>query len=265
MASKKRMSRKELKQVDPLTDKLNRMVKWLEERKTALILGGVLTVVTMGGAGLYQHFKAKSDESYRHKTTAALMGGGQVFAPVGETQAGQEDAKKKLDTLIKSDPNGSVGAIATLIRARIDGESDSATARKAMGTLGSKKAEIKAWTSLNQALALSKTESANAAKELDALALNERNPIVVRVLAKTAVGDIANTSNGGDATAATEAYSEALGLTKTSAELANDIRTRDSLAGQLQIRLASLPPQAQAEPEAEEPEAPAEPANDATE
>jgi len=241
------MSRKELKQVDPLTKRLDEYMQWVVKNKVKLIIAGVALTALILLLAIKERRDAAQTRAHAATVSTGLsaLSNPVIAVPEGEAQPANtyKEAKDRnaaaipaIDALIKEMPDSDVAAVATVIRAGLDGEGTNVGA--SLDRLEGEKA-LKPW------IQLARSSSAGAGQDpsatLQSVATgNADGPVVARILAYMQMGDRHHplmTANG-DAKKAAAAYTTARSLIDSSPGVGNGLIA--DLRGSLQARVSLL-------------------------
>jgi hypothetical protein len=227
--AKKRMSRKELKQIDPVTEGLSSVLDAIVGRRNQIFTLFVVFLIALLGLGYYQD---KSDADIRdHRSVIS-----KAFSTVDLSSS---NSLSELETLISNNEGSTLGAVATVVRARYAANTEGAKVnetevRAAIKQLGADCPALEVWTAHNLAQ--------NGEGSLEVLTAKGTNPAESRILAHMKLGD---RSNPGFAAAtpnvesARASYKDALSVIEDSLEVPKS--TREKLRTELITRLALLP------------------------
>jgi hypothetical protein len=224
------MSRKELKQVDPVTEGLSKILDVIIGRRKQILSMFIVLALALVGFGFYQNYADDLERSHQADISSA-------FSSIDLTST---DGLAELDKLIANQEGTELGAVATIIRARhagADSESkvDKSKVRAAIKLLGDKSENIRPWSNLSLAV--------DGDASLDTL-VAEGNPLASRILAHMMLGDRNHpgfSQTSVDPEAARAAYRNALTLIDTSTSVQLPGSTRQLFRTEVTTRLALLP------------------------
>jgi hypothetical protein len=222
------MSRKELKQVDPVTEGLSSVLDAIVARRKQILSMFVVLLFTLVGIGYYQD--SADDKQRIHQA--------EVSSAFSSVDLSKPEGLAQLDALIKNNEGTELAAVATIIRARYAASSngtvvDAAKVRAAIKLLGTENPMLRPWSNLNLAL--------QGEASLETVS-GEGNPASSRILANMMLGDRNHPGFGHgstDAGIAREAYRSALALVDESLEVPRS--TREMLRAEITTRIALLP------------------------
>jgi hypothetical protein len=256
VAARKRMSRKELKQADPLTESLERLSKQLVEHKTRIVAGVVALVVVLASAGAYGYWRDKKEEEQADLVASAFAA---LSAPVGteavteakgeafiDDESRRKAVAERMKVLEESYGGSALGDAGTWLKATSgaadDGKAPDEAALKALGGLSEKASGLGPWAELARArVAWDSGDKDGARKAFAAAAGAEDGPLAVRAIAKLSLADLDNPqlrSEGGDVAKARGAYREVLAMLDGEPEKETALK---AIRNETALRLALLP------------------------
>ena len=226
--AKKRMSRKELKQVDPVTEGLSSVLDAIVDRWKQLVSMFVVLVIALVAIGFYQDSADAQKRSRQAEISSAF----------NTIDLSKPDGLNQLEELIKNNEGSDLGAVATIMHASYAAKNDgsvvdAAKVRAAIQLLGSNNSALRPWSNLNLAI-----QGEGSLEN----ATSETNPSASRVLAHMLIGDRNHAGFGhetADAKAAVTSYRTALKILDESLEVPRS--TRQILRSEITTRIALLP------------------------